>query len=121
MKNNSEHRRYEAGDWREDAVNAWWARLYVGGNLQAAEMVCRAACFPKGLCVTIEPTTYIFAGGSEPGVCIGFIQYPPFPEEVATLRQKAIDVGRAVAEACYQWSFSIVTPGEIVYLSRRRS
>ena len=121
MKHNSNHRRYEVGEWREDVVDAWWARIYVGGNQQAAEMVCREACFPQGLCVTIDPTLYVFAGGTEGGVCVGMIQYPPFPEEQESLEARAITLGRAIAEANHQWSFTIVTPTRNIYCSRRRS
>jgi len=120
MEANAKHKRYEVREWREDVEPAWWARVYVGGNLQAAEMVCRNACFPHGLCITLEPTLYIFAGGTESGVVAGLIQYPPFSEESSILRQKAIELGKAIAEACCQWSFTVVTPSECIYYSRRK-
>jgi len=119
MAEPAKHKRYEIGEWSEATEPAWWARLYVGGNRQAAEMACRAACFPSGLCVTLDETTYIFGGGTEPGVCIGLIQYPPFPEQVGMLRARAITLGMAVAEASSQWSFTIVTPTENIFYSRR--
>lgn len=84
-----------------------------------SELVCRKACFPCGLCVTIEPIRYVFAGGCEDGVRIGMIQYPPFPEATAVLEKKAIVLGQSVAEANCQWSYSIITPNECRFFSRR--
>jgi len=120
MTHNTKHNRYEIGEWRCDRIDGWWAFLYIGGSYQIAETECRKACFPKGLCVTIEPTKYIFAGGSEEGVRIGFIQYPPFPEDVDLIKEKAIQLGQSIAEATCQWSFTIVTPETNIFYSRRR-
>jgi len=117
--NTSKHRQYEIGDWRNDTLKSWWAWVYVGGDIKTAEMVCRELCFPKGLCVTIEPLKYIFAGGTEEGYRIGLIQYPPFPGDEDKLKDKAVMVGKAVARANYQWSFSIVMPDEVLFCSRR--
>ena len=73
--NTVKHDRAKIGEWASDSIDGWWAFLYVGGNINCAEMVCREACFPSGLCVTIEKVDYIFAGGTEEGVRIGFIQF----------------------------------------------
>jgi hypothetical protein len=119
MKNNK-HKRYETGEWRQDCIKAWWAWVYVGGDLQASEMACRKLAFPSGMCVTIKPVKYIFAGSTEDGVQIGLIQYPPFPENETDMLDKAIKIGREVAETNHQWSYSIVTPTENLFFSRRR-
>lgn len=120
MENNKEHNRYETGEWSSDRVVGWAATVYVGGNYQTSEMVCRKACYPKGLCITIEPTKYIFAGGSEDGVRVGFVQYPPFPEEENKLLERAVTLGRDIAEAGHQWSYLVVTPKENLFFSRRK-
>lgn len=117
----TKHNRYEVSEeWATDSIKSWWARLYVAGDLRTAEMICRQHCFPKGLCVTIEPTKYIFAGGTEDGVCIGFIQYVPFPEDEKEILKRAVLLGKDVAAANFQWSFSIITPIESIYYSRRK-
>lgn len=118
--NTTKHNRYEVAEWQQDELPSWWAFIYIGGDLQVTEMTCRNSCFPHGLCVTVEPVKYIFAGGTEDGTRIGMIQYPPFPESESDLLNKAIAVGKAVAEANYQWSFTIVTPTTNVFLSRRK-
>jgi hypothetical protein len=120
MENNKEHSRYVVGDWAHDELKTWTATVYVGGDLAVTELVCRRLCFPKGMCVTLKPTTYIFAGGIEQGVEVGLIQYPPFPEAEEALLDKAIWVGREVAEANFQWSYSVVTLDKTHFFSRRK-
>jgi hypothetical protein len=115
-----EHKRYDVGDWVSKSVESWWANVFVGGNYNAAEMACREMCFPKGLCVTIEKTKYIFGGGTEDGVRVGLIQYPPFPESIEDLIHKAISVGKKIAEENHQFSFTIVTARENVFFSRKK-
>lgn len=116
---NQKHRRYQVKSWESDSIESWWAWIYIGGNLQTAEMICRNACFPSGLCVTVEQVKYFFGGGDEDGVRVGLIQYPPFPEDVKLLETKAKALGQQIAEANSQWSFSIVMPDKIIYHSRR--
>jgi len=111
---------YECGEWHFDELPSWWAWIYVGGDRGVAERVCREMVFPSGMCVTVEETLYIFAGGTENGVRIGLIQYPRYPDNELNLLEKAISVGKKVAEENYQWSFSVVTPNEIRTYSRRR-
>ena len=119
-KNTNKHQRYSVDQWSSDETKVWWARVYVAGNYQSAEMVCRECCFPKGLCVTLEPTKYIFAGGTEDGVCVGLIQYVPFPEKKEILVEKAVFIGKRIAEINCQWSFSIITPTDSIFYSRRK-
>ena len=115
----TQHTRNAVKEWDSKTSKTWWAWIYVGGDYHTAEGICRQGCFPCGLCVTIEQIQYVFAGGSETGVRIGLIQYPPFEEDEATLRGKAIRLARMVAEANHQWSYSVVMPGETEFWSRR--
>lgn len=112
--------RYEVNNWKQTSLQGWWAHIYIGGDLKTTEMVCREACFPKGLCVTVEPVKYIFAGGTEDGVRVGLIQYPPFEEEEVSLWEKAENLGKKIAEANFQWSFTLVTPEMNTFYSRRK-
>jgi len=118
--NTKKHNRYKVGAWNNDEIKTWWAQIYVGGDVGLTENVCRELCFPKGLCVTIEDVKYVFAGGTENGVRVGLIQYPPFPESEADLLKKAEMVGIKIAEVNYQWSFTIVTPNNTYFFSRRQ-
>lgn len=115
----SQHSRYNLSEWETAESQSWWAHIYVGGDMRESETVCRGLCFPSGLCVTVEKVKYVFAGGTEEGVRIGMIQYPPFHEPEEELFNKAIKVGKAVAEANSQWSFTIVTNNKNIFLTRR--
>ena len=116
---NQKHGRYKVGKWISDELPSWWAWIYIGGDRKITEKVCREITFPSGLCVTVEKINYIFGGGTELGVRVGLIQYPPFPESEADLMEKAIELGKRIAEANYQWSYSIVTSNQVRTYSRR--
>lgn len=49
-------------------------------SLEEAKALCQAYVDEVGLCVTVTPTEYIYKGGREPGVMVGLIRYPRFPE-----------------------------------------
>lgn len=112
------HNRREIGEWLSKDVESYWCYLYIGGSYNIAEKECGKACFPSGLCVTIENIKYIFGGGSEEGVRVGFIQYPPFPESEKIIYEKAVLLGKNIAIESSQFSFSIVSNKTITFYSR---
>jgi len=114
------HERGSIGEWISKSEKPFFIHLYVAGSYETAERCCREACFPSGLCVTIEPVRYIFGGGSEDGVRVGFIQYPPFPENEQDIYAKAENLGKRICEEGFQFSFTLVTPNENTFFSRRK-
>lgn len=96
-------------------------RLYMAGSIEQAKQVLRREVFPPndGLCVTVEPTTFIYTGGEEAGFVVGFVNYPRFPTtpEALTERAKTVAV-RLLVELC-QWSALLVTPTETIWLNGR--
>lgn len=114
------HRQYDVADWKDGSIKTWTASIYIGGDIDVARQKIRELCFPKGLCATLIPTEYIYAGGEEKGFVIGMIQYPPFPETEKSLENKAVKVGKEIAKVCFQWSFSVVMPSKTLYFSRRQ-
>jgi len=119
MINNAEHSRYKIKEWRNDDIKSWWAIIYVSGDISITLNKLRELCFPKGLCVSLRKNEYVYAGGVESGVEIGLIQYPPFPEDERSLFKKAEHVGKSIAEVNSQWSFTILTPTQTYFYSRR--
>ena len=93
--------------------------IFMAGDIAQAKQVCREYCFEVGLCVTIEPTDYIYTGGEETGFRIGLINYPRFPSDVSGLEARAQRLATAVMERLCQHSYSIVGPTETVWFSRR--
>ncbi len=93
--------------------------IYIAGDYEQAKNICREWCMRVGACVTVEPTTYIYTGGEESGVRVGFINYPRFPESEENLRSRACDLASLLMEGLYQHSYSIVGPWETEWFSRR--
>jgi hypothetical protein len=93
--------------------------IFIAGDLAQAKQACREYCFAVGLCVTVEPVTYIYTGGEEEGVRVGLINYPRFPADKATIRAKAKELADKLLERLCQHSYSIVGPDETEWFSRR--
>ena len=93
--------------------------LYVAGDYDTAEAVCREFCDQVGFCVTVTPTSYVYRGGTERGVIVGLINYPRFPAQPDQIEAKAIALGLVLREALGQESFTIERLGETKFYSWR--
>lgn len=93
--------------------------IFVAGDLAAAKQVCREFCFEIGLCVTVEPVTYIYTGGEEEGVRVGMINYPRFPSTKETLAETARELAAHLMHRLCQHSYSIVGPDATEWFTRR--
>lgn len=96
-------------------------RLYMAGDIEQAKRVLRREVFPPnaGLCVTVEPTTFIYTGGEEAGFVVGFVNYPRFPTTPEGLTKRAKTIAFRLLEDLYQWSALLVTPTETVWMTNR--
>lgn len=97
---------------------SFFLTIFVAGDPVLAKQVCRRFCM-HGLCVTIEPTTYIYTGGEEVGVRVGLINYPRFPGPLADLWVKAINLAELLRAELCQHSYSIVGPDKTIWSSAR--
>lgn len=93
--------------------------IFIAGDLAQAKHICRQYTFDIGLCVTVEPVSFIYTGGEETGVRVGLINYPRFPSTVVDLEQKARGLAEALLIGLCQHSYSIVGPGATTWFSRR--
>jgi hypothetical protein len=93
--------------------------IYIAGDLEQAKQICRQWTLEVGACVTVEPVSYIYSGGEEAGVRVGFINYPRFPTDHDSLFAKAQDLGAALMFGMCQLSHSIVSPIKTEWVSRR--
>lgn len=93
--------------------------VYVAGDYQAARASLRRQCFEDGLCVTVMPTTFVYTGGAEEGVAVGFVNYPRFPTTFEALKSRAIQVAERLMVDLCQWSALVVTPENTVWLNNR--
>ncbi len=94
-------------------------RLYLSGPIEVAKQVLREHCLPGGLCVTIESTLFIFAGGEEAGFVVGLLNYPRFPVDNERLRAQAHEVMLLLLKATAQHSALMVTPEASTWVSNR--
>lgn len=93
--------------------------IFIAGDVEQAKQVCREYCFEVGLCVTVEPVTYIYTGGEETGVRIGLINYPRFPSTSEAIGETAHKLADKLMRHMCQQSYSIVGPDETNWFSRR--
>ncbi|WP_441252655.1 hypothetical protein AB8A28_24745 [Tardiphaga sp. 71_E8_N1_1] len=104
---------------RIEHVETYQATIFIAGDHAQALRACRSYCDEIGLCVTVEPTTYVYTGGAEAGVRIGLINYPRFPSTPKSIFDRAETLARTLLESLDQQSVSIVATGKTVWLSRR--
>jgi hypothetical protein len=68
-------------------------------------------------CVSVTRTEYIYRGGREPGIIVGFINYPRFPSHPANIEMGALELASELLKKCKQMRLSIVFPDETIMLS----
>lgn len=77
-------------------MNTYTVRVYMAGPIDAAKAVLRKVCYLESLCVTVEPTTFIYTGGEEDGVVVGFVDYPKHPSTRGDVYARARRVALAM-------------------------
>jgi len=97
----------------------FWVRIYLSGPIEVAKQVIRQECLREGLCVTIEPTTFIYTGGEENGYCVGLLNYPRFPAIQADISNRARDLALKLLDATHQHSALLMSPTVTTWLSKR--
>ncbi len=103
----------------------WTAQIYCGlrpgytPSLHSPRVplrVCQEYCDRVNLCVTVTPTTFLYTGGSEPGVIVGLINYPRFPAEPAALKARDLELAGLLKQRLGQLRVTVVMPDETVTL-----
>ena len=94
-------------------------RIYISGPIESAKALLREECMREGLCVTIEPTLFIYTGGEEAGYVVGLLNYPRFPSEPHALYGRAMAIAEMLVEMTHQHSALVVTPEQSVWMTKR--
>lgn len=102
-------------------VPTYTAQIYLGGPISDAMRTARAFCDRVGLCVTVEPVSYLYTGGSTDGVRVGLINYGRFPAEPEIIFATAEELALLLIPAMGQESASIVATDRTVWISFRPS
>lgn len=104
---------------KEVVRDTYQATIFIAGEYARALRACQAHCNEVGLCVTVEPTTYVYTGGAESGVRVGLINYPRFPSTPRDIGRRAKALALILLDALNQESVSIVATDGTTWLSRR--
>lgn len=97
----------------------YWVKIYIAGPIEVAKQLIRKRAKQKGMCVTIEPTTFMYTGGEEVGYVVGFINYPRFPKENSEIWNEAILLANHLMLETGQDSFSVMDPYKTDWYSER--
>mgnify|MGYP005609863077 CR=1 FL=1 len=91
--------------------------LWIAGDIDTARRVVRERAYNLGMCVTVTPTTFIYTGGEESGVAIGFVNYPRFPSTPAAIRAQAREIAETLIAALNQKSALLVATDVTEWIS----
>lgn len=86
-------------------------------RLEDAKKVCQQFVDEVGQCVSVTATEYIYTRGHEPGLIVGFINYPRFPSDLRTIENQAVDLATRLMLAMEQYRVSVITPERTLMLS----
>lgn len=93
--------------------------IYLAGDFNTLRRAALDFCSKNGFCVTVTPTEYVYKYGFESGAIVGVINYPRFPEEQDELERIAQMLAEEMALSASQGSYTIQTPNETRFYSRR--
>jgi hypothetical protein len=85
-------------------------KIYLSGSIEVAKQVIREHLLEHPLCVTIEPTTFIYVGGEEAGYVVGLLNYPRFPSAPNELNVRADVLAELLIKKTFQRSALVVKP-----------
>jgi len=104
---------------KNSSVETFSIKVYISGPIEVAKQILREECMGEGLCVTIDPTTFIYTGGEERGYVVGLLNYPRFPTNPASLLDRARKIAVALRDRTCQDSYLILGPCLTEWESRR--
>ena len=97
--------------------DTFWAKLYLSGPIEIAKQLLREECLREGLCITIEPTTFIYTGGEEVGYVVGLICYPRFTMTPDKIVERAQFIMDKLMRGTFQHSALLMTPQTTEWIS----
>lgn len=103
---------------KNQSAPTYFVKIYASGPIEIAKQICRAFCM-TGLCVTIEPTLFIYTGGEETGYVVGLINYPRFPTEPDQIYGKARELALKLLEGTFQHSVLLLDPINTEWITKR--
>lgn len=93
-------------------------KIYLSGPIETAKQIIREHLLTHPLCVTIEPTLFIYTGGEESGYVVGLLNYPRFPNAPNELAVRAGILAELLLNKTFQRSALIVTPENTTWITK---
>lgn len=106
---------------RNEKVETYWIRIYMSGPIDVAKQIVRSECMQDGLCVTIDPTLFIYTGGEESGFVVGLLNYPRFPCDKESLRNRARNLMLKLLDGTYQHSGLMMCQDVTEWVTKREA
>lgn len=97
-----------------------WVKIYASGPISVAKHILRRECLREGLCVAVEPTTFVYTGGEEEGYSVTFINYPRFPSTSEALWDRATSIAKMLLDETYQHSILVMSLNKTLWISKRQ-
>ena len=110
-------------------AKTYWVKIFVGlregydGPVHSQInpiLAVREYCDEEGLCATITQTTFLYTDGQEPGIEIGLINYPRFPQKPYEILKKAKEIARRLMVMLKQNRISIMDPFTTYMLEKEK-
>lgn len=108
-----------------DTVDSYNVEIWVGlrakytdfyFNVQDVANICNKWVNEVKDCVTITKTQYHYVNGWEPGVKIGYINYPRFPRTKEEILKRALDLAERLRVGLKQNRVTVTTPDKTYML-----
>lgn len=102
-------------------VPTYTVQITMGGDIEYAKQLLRIESYPpnEGLCVTIEPTTFIYTGGEEAGFVIRLVNYPRLPSRPEEIWERAKHIAERLILSLCQWTALLIAPDKTEWLNAR--
>ena len=71
-------------------------------------------------CVTMTETEFRYVDGNEPGVIVGYINYPRFPRTNADIVKRALTLAEALMDGLGQNRVTVTTPNKSYMLESEK-
>lgn len=100
-----------------EKVPAFVANVEIAGDILEAKRFINKKFYDSGRCVTVEPLTFIYTGGTEEGMRIKFINYPRFPSSSKEVTDRAVDMATLLMKELNQKTAIVLTTDENIWLN----
>lgn len=100
------------------SVPSYTVRIWLAGDYADAVRALKSFC-EEGACFSISPADYVYTGGSEAGVVVTRLNYPRFPASSFAIVEQCTRLAEHLRLALHQDSYSIETPQETIWFTRR--